>query len=92
MPADNTYDATHPLARKTDYRASCHNRTTFAPGFWAKDGHYMQTDEQNGITYAVQKMVWVPHTMSTYCRQVIDLAECKGCDAPKDWNYRGKWR
>ena len=91
MPADETFDQAHPSVVKTDFRAGCYNRQEFKSGYWARDGYDMQTDPESGITYSIQKMVWIPHTMSRNCRQVIDLPECLGCLAPKDWAYRKKW-
>jgi len=91
MPADDAYSQSHPLTVKSDYRAGCHNRGEMSDGFWAKDGLDIQTDTDTGVTSVINKMVWVKHTMSRACRQIIDLDECRGCTAPKDWDYRRKW-
>jgi hypothetical protein len=52
----------------------------------------MQTDVESGVTYAIQKMTWTPHTLSTDCRQTTELPECLGCLAPKDWEYINRMR
>jgi hypothetical protein len=76
--------ADHPVhphgIRLAGYKAGCYNRTGFADGYWAKDGYDMATDEQTGVTYAVQKMVWVKHVMTTDCQIGRNpLTECSGC-------------
>lgn len=76
----------HPLhphgVRVGEYRASCFNRTGFEEGYWAKDGITI-----NGYNEGSYRMVWISHTMSTKCRQIVKLPECECCKAPKDVEY-----
>jgi hypothetical protein len=79
----------HPVhehgVRVGEYRAGCHNRGTFSPGYYATNRSY------EGKQWRLVS-VWVPHKMSTTCRQIIDLPECKDCTAPKDKEYIDKMR
>jgi len=88
--------ADHPVhphgVRPAGHKAGCHNRTGLTRGYWARDGLDMQTDVESGVTYAIQKMTWTPHTLSTDCRQTTELPECLGCLAPKDWEYINRMR
>lgn len=65
----------------------CHNRAQYAEGYWAKNGHLIE--KHDGQTYAVQKMTWVPHRMSTMCRydQRQHDIQCQGCNVLWDIEY-----
>lgn len=71
------------------HRAKCHGRTGMADGYWARGGMLLGP---SGTPTGVYSMVWVDHTMSTQCRQILDLPECEGCTAPKDVEYIKRMR
>lgn len=56
----------------------CHNRPAFRAGYIVQSGHYMSGRER------VDKMDWVPHTMTKDCQYTLsDLGrkdkQCEGC-------------
>ena len=73
----------HPHGFRETYRAGCLHRGPPAAGYWAHDG-WMVT--ALGQPYQA-RFAWVPFTMSTKCRQIVELPECSGCTAEKDAEY-----
>ena len=73
--------AVHPLTQHSKVISGCYNRKGMKHGYWCyvrqyfDDGNFMMTYE------------YIPHTMSTKCRQINNLPECEGCTAEKDVAY-----
>ena len=81
----------HPSTRiGAEYRAGCWSGSPAADGYWAQDGVEILRDK--GMAFSVRRMVWVKNEASKECRQVLPLAECRGCLYPKDLEYLRKWK
>ncbi len=74
----------HPIHDKVKHDkppAGCRDRVQMEDGYYVlvrdylHDGRYEFKDQ------------WIPHTMSTQCRQINNLPECEGCTAEKDVEY-----
>ena len=67
----------HPVNQKNiaGPLAGCHNRPSFAAGYWAPDRRYRDDGTWESCP------VWVPHRMSESCRydQAIAPERCAGC-------------
>ena len=66
--------------------AGCYSRQDFKPAYFVIERYYFDdgTYEMRGT--------WIPHMMSTRCRQDMPLPECEGCTADKDVEYLEKSR
>lgn len=74
----------HPISdkvRHTKHPAGCYNSGPPDDGYYAKDRKYTS----DGRWF--NELVWIPHKMSTKCRQTLQLPECDGCTAEKDVEY-----
>jgi hypothetical protein len=79
MPVENHEVHPHGI-RPAGHKAGCYNRGPFSPGYYATNRSY------EGKHWRLVA-VWVPHRLSTECRQDGALPECNGCTAPKDHKY-----
>lgn len=79
----------HPVSDKVKHDkppAGCYSRMQMEDGYYVlvrdylHDGRYEFRDQ------------WIPHTMSTQCRQISNLPECEGCTAEKDVEYLEQMR
>ena len=83
MPVDD-----HPVHPRTIQGAGaqygCHSDKR--PNGMAA-GYYAETRVYTPDGMFSKKLVWIPHNMSTKCRQINNLPECEGCTAEKDVEY-----
>jgi len=84
MPADDTFDAVHPLTVAAD-RYGCFDRKEFADGYWAPDGYRLKFGPIRRSGQVAEPMMrWVSNTMSRDCVHVQSGGahgdgRCAGC-------------
>ena len=73
--------AVHPLTQHPKVISGCYSRKGMKPGYWCYVRQYLVDGRYELVD------TWIPHTMSTKCRQINNLPECEGCTAEKDVAY-----
>lgn len=76
--------ADHPVHERVRHDkppSGCYNREYWSDGYYLLTRQYLYDGRYEFVD------TWIPHNMSTKCRQINTLPECVDCQAEKDQDY-----
>lgn len=89
MPPVEDHEVHEKVKKEAGYKYGCNKQRVFAEGYYAKDRRY----RGDGTFHEV--LVWIPHAMSTSCRNFYlwdTDTGCADCPATKDTEYANRMR